>query len=77
MDEPRADDLNQPPNDAGVPQPGTEEPRGDTSGGTDTTDGPGNVSIDEPTEAEGLDEVWEQAAPDPEPRLHEDGAEPS
>lgn len=40
----RADDLN---GDGQLPQPGTEEPSGDGDG--DRVEGPGNVSVDEPT----------------------------
>lgn len=42
----KSDDLNQ---DDGLPQPGTEEPRKPSSS-TGSTDGPGNVSVDEPTQ---------------------------
>ena len=42
--ETRADDLNQ---SGDLPQPGTEEPDQTTRG--ESTDGPGNVAVDEPT----------------------------
>jgi hypothetical protein len=36
--------------ETGLPQPGTEEPESRPSGSDDDeTDGPGNVSVDEPT----------------------------
>lgn len=35
--------------DTGLPQPGTDEPEEDGDQGQDT-EGPGNVSVDEPTE---------------------------
>jgi hypothetical protein len=54
--EDRSDDLAR---DDDLPQPGTEEPK-DGDGG-DSTEGPGNVSVDEPTEpaldAESLDDL--------------------
>ncbi|MDQ5815599.1 MAG: hypothetical protein M3516_04810 [Actinomycetota bacterium] len=46
MTEGRADDLSEQRED--LPQPGTEEPTGETES-TGSTDGPGNVSVDEPT----------------------------
>jgi hypothetical protein len=46
MTEGRADDLSDQKED--LPQPGTEEPTdGESQDGS--TDGPGNVSVDEPT----------------------------
>ncbi|MGH2752188.1 MAG: hypothetical protein ACRDK3_15155 [Actinomycetota bacterium] len=45
MDDKRADDLNE---DSSLPQPGTEEP--DDPESSDSTQGPGNVSVDEPTQ---------------------------
>ena len=45
-DQERADDLNE---GSDLPLPGTEEPGSNGSQGDDT-DGPGNVSVDEPTE---------------------------
>lgn len=48
MTEGRADDLSDQQED--LPQPGTEEPADpESSESEDSTDGPGNVSIDEPT----------------------------
>jgi hypothetical protein len=35
--------------DGGLPQPGTDEPDGGESADGDETDGPGNVTVDEPT----------------------------
>jgi hypothetical protein len=36
--------------ESGLPQPGTEEPEGASeTSDDDATDGPGNVSVDEPT----------------------------
>nr|MBA2599921.1 hypothetical protein [Actinomycetota bacterium] len=46
MTEGRADDLSEQRED--LPQPGTEEPTGEAES-TGSTDGPGNVSVDEPT----------------------------
>ena len=45
MTDKRADDLNK---DSSLPQPGTEEPKDPES--SDSTEGPGNVSVDEPTQ---------------------------
>lgn len=51
----RADDLN---GEGDLPQPGTEEPK--DAGDGDSVEGPGNVSVDEPTapalEDDALDE---------------------
>jgi hypothetical protein len=44
--ESKSDDLNQ---DEELPQPGTEEPT-EPPGSGRSTEGPGNVSVDEPTE---------------------------
>jgi hypothetical protein len=44
--ESRADDLS---GDEGLPQPGTEE-GGEAAERADPTEGPGNVSVDEPTQ---------------------------
>jgi hypothetical protein len=46
MTEGRADDLSDQKED--LPQPGTEEPT-DPESKDGSTDGPGNVSVDEPT----------------------------
>jgi hypothetical protein len=35
--------------DSGLPQPGSEEPEEDVESSEDETEGPGNVSVDEPT----------------------------
>jgi hypothetical protein len=35
--------------DSGLPQPGTEEPAEGSGDAGQETDGPGNVSVDEPT----------------------------
>ena len=35
--------------ESGLPQPGTEEPDQAPAGPEEETDGPGNVSVDEPT----------------------------
>ena len=43
----RADELGP---EEGLTQPGTKEPK-DTERRTDPTGGPGNVSVDEPTDA--------------------------
>jgi len=45
MNKERADDLNE---DSSLPQPGTKEPKEPKS--SEETDGPGNVSVDEPTQ---------------------------
>jgi hypothetical protein len=49
MTEGRADDLSDQQED--LPQPGTEEPTDPENNESDdgSTDGPGNVSVDEPT----------------------------
>jgi hypothetical protein len=44
--ESKSDDLSQ---DDDLPQPGTEEPR-ESPDSERSTEGPGNVSVDEPTE---------------------------
>lgn len=50
MNDRRADDLNE---DSSLPQPGTQEPldpeKPDPES-SDSTQGPGNVSVDEPTQ---------------------------
>ena len=45
MTDKRADDLNE---DSPLPQPGTKEPKDPER--SDSTEGPGNVSVDEPTQ---------------------------
>ena len=45
MTDKRADDLNE---DSSLPQPGTKEPKDPEV--SDSTEGPGNVSVDEPTQ---------------------------
>ena len=58
MEENKADDLSR---DEGLPQPGTEQPEESSSSGDEPTEGPGNVSVDEPT----------QPALDPDPERTE------
>jgi hypothetical protein len=45
MNDKRADDLNE---GSSLPQPGTKEPKDHER--SDSTEGPGNVSVDEPTQ---------------------------
>jgi hypothetical protein len=55
----RADDLG---GDGELPQPGTEEPKEGSEG--DDVDGPGNVSVDEPTAPALEDDDLSSTTPD-------------
>ena len=59
----KADDLN---TEGDLPQPGTQEPESGTGSDDSSTDGPGNVSVDEPTET-ALEPGEEQRRADPPP----------
>ena len=52
----KADDLN---TEGDLPQPGTQEPESGAGSEDSSTDGPGNVSVDEPTDVplEGEDDA--------------------